>query len=230
MCGRFTQIFTWADVWRFSQPLTADPPPDNLRPRYNVAPTQDVLIVRVGTDGRREAVRVRWGLIPGWAKDASIGARCINARAETVDTLQSFRSAFAERRCLVIASGFYEWRKVSPNEKQPHYITLKDGRPIAFAGLWESWTPSRGPAVETCTIITTAANELLAPLHSRMPVILDDAQHRQWLGEDPATPEELKAMLRPYAADRMQLWPVDKRVGRVENDQSALIEPASTVL
>ena len=208
-----------------AQPLTADPPPDNLQPRYNVAPTQDVMVVRLGKDGRREAVRLRWGLIPGWAKDAGGAAKCINARAETVDTLPSFRSAFAKRRCLVLASGFYEWKKIGKVEKQPYYISLKDASPMAFAGLWESWMSSRGPAVETCSIVTTKPNELLGPLHSRMPVILDEVDHARWLGQEPATVDELKAMLKPYPDDPMQLWPVDRQVGSVKVDEPDLIKP-----
>ena len=231
MCGRFTQMFTWAEVHAFSQPLTSEPPPDNLQPRYNIAPTQDVLIVRLSAQGRREAVRLRWGLVPSWAKDTTRAARCINARAETVDTLPTFRDAFKKRRCLVLASGFYEWRKVSAKEKQPHYITARDGRPMAFAGLWERWTAKDGgQPVETFAIITTAANALLSPLHDRMPAILDEAKQAIWLGEQHAAPSELKAMLRPYPPERMQLWPVDKRVGNVKNDDPALIERTSNLL
>ena len=165
-------------------------------------------------------------LLPPWSKDASQAARCINARAETVDTLASFRNAFRSRRCLVLASGFYEWRKISPKEKQPHYITAKESKPFAFAGLWERWKPKDGsPAVETAAIITTDANELLRALHDRMPVILDQADISKWLGEIPATPDELKAMLKPYPSDKMQLWPVDKSVGSVKNDQPELVMP-----
>ena len=231
MCGRFTQMFTWAEVHAFSQPLPSEPPPDNLQPRYNIAPTQDVLIVRLSAQGRREAVRLRWGLVPSWAKDTTHAARCINARAETVDTLPTFRDAFKKRRSLVLASGFYEWRKVSAKEKQPHYITAMDGRPMAFAGLWERWTPKDGgQPVETFAIITTAANALLSPLHDRMPAILDEAKQAIWLGEKNAAPSELKAMLQPYPPERMQLWPVDQRVGNVKNDDPALIERTSNLL
>ena len=229
MCGRFTQMFTWAEVHAFSQPLTNDPPADNLQPRYNVAPTQEILVVRLNPEGRRESVRLKWGLLPPWSKDATQAARCINARAETVDTLASFRNAFRSRRCLVLASGFYEWRKISPKEKQPHYITAKDGKPFAFAGLWERWQPKDGsPAVETATIITTDANELLRVLHDRMPVILDETEIPKWLGEIPATAGELKAMLKPYPSEKMQLWPVDKSVGSVKNDQPELVMPVGT--
>lgn len=231
MCGRFTQMFTWAEVHAFSQPLTSDPPPDNMQPRYNIAPTQDILVVRLNKEGRRETVRLKWGLVPSWAKDLSGGARCINARAETIDTLASFRAAFTKRRCLVLASGFYEWRKITAKEKQPHYITAKDGKPMAFAGLWERWTPKDGGApVETVAIITVPANALLSSLHDRMPAVLDEANHLKWLGEEAASPGEQKAMLRPYLADKMQLWPVDKRVGKVEQDDPALVEQMSTLI
>ena len=231
MCGRFTQMFTWAEVHAFSQPLTNSPPADNLQPRYNVAPTQDVLVVRLNAEGRRESVRLKWGLVPAWAKDTSGAARCINARAETVDTLASFRDAFKKRRCLVLASGFYEWRKVTPKEKQPHYITAKDGKPMAFAGVWERWTPKDGGApIETVAIITTESNSLLRVLHDRMPVVLDEQDHPKWLGEVAATADELKAMLRPYPSEKMQLWPVDKRVGNVKNDDPSLVEREPTML
>jgi putative SOS response-associated peptidase YedK len=224
-------MFTWAEVHAFSHPLTSEPPPDNLQPRYNIAPTQEVLIVRLSAHGRREAVRLRWGLVPSWAKDTTRAARCINARAETVDTLPTFRDAFMKRRCLVLASGFYEWRKVSAKEKQPHYITARDDKPMAFAGLWERWTPKDGgQPVETFAIITTAANALLSPLHDRMPAILDEAKQTIWLGEKNAAPPELKAMLRPYPPERMQQWPVDKQVGNVKNDDPALIERTSNLL
>lgn len=223
MVARLTQIYTWEDIWRFSQPLTAEPPPDNLRPRCNVAPTDDLLIVRLNARGTREAVRVRWGLIPGWAKDASGAAKCINARAETVDKLPSFRDAFAKRRCLVLASGFYEWQTSPSGEKQPYYVTLQNEALISFAGLWSSWMPRRGPAVETCAIITTTPNELIAPLHNRMPVILAEQDHAKWLGEMSATAEELKALLRPYPSGRMQRRPADRRVGNPRIDVPELI-------
>ena len=210
---------------------TSEPPPDNLQPRYNIAPSQEVLIVRLSAHGGRKAVRLRWGLVPSWAKDTTRAARCINARAETVDTLPTFRDAFKKRRCLVLASGFYEWRKVTAKEKQPRYITARDGRPMAFAGLWERWTPKDGgQPVETFAIITTAANALLSPLHDRMPVVLDEAKQAIWLGEQNAAPSELKAMLQPYPPERMQVWPVDKRVGNVKNDDPALIERTSNLL
>lgn len=224
MVARLTQILRWEDVWRFSQPLTADPPKDNLRPRYNLAPTDDVLIVRF-VNGRREPARVRWGLIPGWAKDASGAAKCINARAETVERLPSFRDAFAKRRCLVPVSGFYEWQTSARGEKTPYYITLANGEPMALAGLWSSWMPRRGPAVETCSIVTTAPNSLVAAFHSRMPVVLDQRDFDRWLGEISATTDDLKALLKAYPSEQMQAWPVDMRVGSPKWDEPQAIVP-----
>lgn len=222
MVARLTQLLRWEDVWRFSQPLTVEPPKDNLRPRYNLAPTDEVLIVR-RVDGHREAVRVRWGLIPGWAKDASGASKCINARAETVERLPSFRDAFAKRRCLVPVSGFYEWQTSAEGEKRPYYITLKSGAPMALAGLWSSWMPRRGPAVETCAIVTTLPNDLIAGFHNRMPVILDQRDYGSWLGETSTEPDALKAMLIAYPSDQMQAWPVDPRVGSPEWDEPEAI-------
>ncbi len=224
MVARLTQILSWEDVWRFSQPLTVEPPKDNLRPRYNLAPTDDLLIVRL-VNGRREAARVRWGLIPGWAKSASGAAKCINARAETVEQLPSFRDAFAKRRCLIPVSGFYEWQTSAAGEKQPYYITLKSGEPMVLAGLWSSWMPKRGPAVETCSIVTTIPNDLVAVFHNRMPVILDERDHARWLGEVPVPPSELKALLIPFPSEPMQAWPVDRRVGSPKWDEAELIAP-----
>jgi putative SOS response-associated peptidase YedK len=153
-----------------------------LPPGYNVAPTQPLFAVRL-EDGSRAGVTLRWGLIPGWAEDRSIGTRLINARSETVATKPAFRSAFRRRRCLVLAAGFYEWQKVAA-AKQPHYIRLKDGKPFAFAGLWEH--PERdGEEAESCTIITTEANEFMRLLHDWLPLILQPGDSDEWLG--PAT-------------------------------------------
>ncbi len=182
MCGRYsitTPVEALARLFRFSGPLP------NLRPRYNVAPTQQVPIVRrAQDDGEREVAQVRWGLIPFWAKDEKIGYKLINARAEGIDAKPSFREAFKRgRRCLIPADGFYEWWK-GTKPKQPWRITLEDGGPFAFAGLWERWEKAPdGVPVESCTIITTAANALVAKLHDRMPVILPVDAYGPWLGE-----------------------------------------------
>lgn len=174
MCGRFTiraRPQAIAETFGVAEVPT-------LFPRYNVAPTQQVLAIRAAVEtGMREPVLLRWGLIPSWAKDPSIGSRMINARAETVGTKPGFRQAFAKRRCLVVADGFYEWRKVGA-KKQPYFMHRRDDRPFAFAGLWECWGQEK---IETCTIVTMAANAFMQPLHERMPVILPEYEYGAWL-------------------------------------------------
>ncbi len=220
MCGRYTQLMSWREVVELYR-LTDDQPALNVPARHNVAPTQQVPIVRV-EDGRRRLAMVRWGLVPFWAKDLKIGYKMINARAETVAEKPSFRTAFRKRRCLVPASGFYEW-KGEPGGKQPYYITLKDG-PMTFAGLWESWKdPKSGEKIDNCTIIVTNANELCANIHNRMPVILAPTDFDPWLYADSGA-EQLVAILAPYPANAMQAHPVSKAVGNVRNDEPDLIE------
>jgi putative SOS response-associated peptidase YedK len=209
--------------------------PRNLVPRFNIAPTQAVPIVR-NRAGReltivrqadggagRELVSVRWGLIPAWAKDPAIGNRMINARAEGVTEKPAFRAAFRARRCIVPASGFYEWQRQGRGPKQPYLIRRKDGEPIGFAGLWESWRdPVNGEVVETCTIITCAPNELMAELHNRMPVILAPEDYDRWL--DPGQPgaEEL---LRPCPSAWLEAVPISTRVNSPANDDESVIQP-----
>jgi putative SOS response-associated peptidase YedK len=201
--------------------------PRDPGPRFNIAPTQDVPIVRDlavvrragGTTGR-ELATVRWGLIPGWAKEASIGSRMINARAEGVAGKPAFRAAFRSRRCVVPASGFYEWKRQGRGPKQPFLIKRKDGEPIGFAGLWESWTdPATGEVVESCAIVTCPPNGPMAGLHDRMPVILDPADHGRWL--DPAEPGAIE-LLRPCPAEWLEAVPVSTRVNSPANDESVL--------
>ena len=221
MCGRYS-ITTPAEamrrVFRFSGPLP------NLPPRYNVAPTQQVPIVRrARNDGERELAQVRWGLIPFWAKDTSISYKLINARAEGIDAKPSFREAFKRgRRCLIAADGFYEWQKKGA-AKQPRRITLKDGEPFAFAGLWERWEKAPdGMPIESCTIITTAANQLLRPLHDRMPVILPPDDYAAWLGEDAA--RDVAELLQPYPSEEMRAYCVSTAVNSVRNDGPECVE------
>lgn len=190
----------------------------NLAPRYNIAPTQEVLAVRLNPAGEREAVNLRWGLVPMWAKDEKISYSTINARAETVASKPTFREAFKRRRCLVAADGWYEWQEVGPKQKQPYRFTLNPEGPFAFAGLWERWErPEK--VVESCTIIVTEGNELTKRIHDRMPVILDPADHDAWL--DGSAGVEL---LRPYRADKLTYYPVSTAVGNVKNQGPELIE------
>jgi putative SOS response-associated peptidase YedK len=217
MCGRFN-LFTnprlFAEVLAVAR--TFD---DDWTPAYNIAPTQKVLCIRDAEE--REFFKAKWGLIPGWAKDAKIGASCINARVETVDSKPAFRSAFKKRRCLVMADGFYEWRKT---DKQPHFISLKSGEQMAFAGLWETWISPEGP-VDSCTICTTDAHDMMGELHDRMPIILPRAVIDHWLDSAVSDPAELKPMLTQCPGEEMQSWAVGKAVGNVRNQGASLMEP-----
>jgi putative SOS response-associated peptidase YedK len=202
MCGRFLLLTSRDEVAQLFSLDPADVP--ELFPRYNVAPTQPVPAVRLD-DGHRAFAELKWGLIPSWAKDAKIANALINARAETVAEKPAFRSPFKARRCLIPASGFYEWA-VEGKHKQPYHFHLKDGRPFAFAGLWERWHGEDGAPVETCTIITSEANELVRPVHERMPAILSPGDFAAWL--HPKTPAgQLHGLLRPYPAGEMAADP-----------------------
>ena len=222
MCGRYSQLMSWRELVELYGLTNLDFKP-NLPPRYNLAPTQDGPIVRRAETGARELAVARWGLIPAWAKEASIGARMINARAEGVADKPAFRAAFRRRRCLVPASGFYEWQAQGRGAKQPYYITLADGGAMTFAGLWERWTdPAAQRPVESYTILTTEANALLAPIHAkhRMPVILDPADFDSWL--DPAKGDP-SGLLRPYPAEAMTAYPVSPEVNKAWDSKSKTI-------
>jgi putative SOS response-associated peptidase YedK len=223
MCGRFQASSSPAELVRWFE--TTGPVP-NLQQRYNASPGQHLPIVLRGAEtGKRRLVALRWGLIPAWAKDAKIGYSAINAMAETVAIKPAFRDAFARRRCLVPADAFYEWKQLDAKTTQPYRIIMADGSPIAFAGLWEQWNaPVSGETVKTFAIITTAPNALCAPIHNRMPVILDAADWQTWLGEVPARSDELQALLRPYPAERMEAHEIGPRIGNVKNDDAGLIE------
>lgn len=224
MCGRYS-ITSPPEAMRRLFGYEENP---NLQPRYNVAPTQVAPVVRLNAHGLRELALLRWGLIPSWAKDAKISASLINARAETVAEKPSFRAAFKKRRCLVPADGYYEWR-AEGKLKQPYRIALAGGGQgggglFAMAGLWESWRPGTAEALETFTILTTAANEHLAELHDRMPVILDAADYDAWLGA--RDPHIAVALLRPYPAERMTYYAVSRRVNSPKFDDADCIAPA----
>jgi putative SOS response-associated peptidase YedK len=212
MCGRFTLTAPARAVSElFGLPATPD-----LAPRYNIAPTQLLLAVRAGTQGC-ELVRLRWGLVPSWAGDLRIGASLLNARAETVAEKPAFRTAFARRRCLIPADGFYEWRKIA-GKKQPILFRLGEGGPFAFAGLWEYWEGPEGP-VESCAILTTQANDLVRPVHERMPVILDPRRYEDWL-DVRVTPEVVRRWLQPFDACLMTATPVSTLVNSPRNDDA----------
>jgi putative SOS response-associated peptidase YedK len=195
-----------------------------LSPRFNIAPTQAVAAVRARAGGGRELVALTWGLIPSWSKDRAIGSRMINARAETVGEKPAFRAALRARRCLILADGFYEWQKLGAR-KQPHHIRMRDGRPFAFAGLWERWTPPDGDPVESCTIITTVPNEIVAPIHDRMPVILAPAELDLWLDPGVRDPAVAAGLLRPHPAGDMVAYPVSLRVNSPGADDPSCVVP-----
>lgn len=191
-------------------------------PRYNIAPTQSVIVV--GDDGKRYLKQMKWGLIPSWAKDPSIGNRMINARVETLAEKPAFRAALKKRRCLIPADGFFEWQKLG-KVKQPVRIVLKSREPFGFAGLWEHWTSPEGEEVLSCTIITTEANEVLRSIHNRMPVILMQVAESIWLDPQVQEPEKLLPLLRQYPSDQMEFYPVSREVNSPVVDKPSNIEP-----
>ncbi len=223
MCGRFT-LRTPTPVLAARFRLATMP---ELIPRYNIGPTQLVPAVRPSIDGEREFARLHWGLIPFWAKDPKIGSRMINARAETVADKPAFRRAFRKRRCLIVADGYYEWRKVG-REKLPHYIRMQDDQPFAMAGLWERWhggtEAQLDEPLESCTIITTESNELTADIHDRMPVILAEQQWDSWLDSELEDVQTLQPLLQPYSSNAMKMDPVSKHVNNVRHEDARCIE------
>ena len=222
MCGRFSQSFTWAEIQSFYNLLNDLAP--NLKPSWNVAPTQDIGVIGARDEGLG-FTQMRWGLVPYWAKDLLIGAKLINARADSLAVKPAFRDALAKRRCIIPASGFFEWQGTGAG-KTPWYITSQSGEPLSFAGLWERWKNPEGEWLRSATIITTDTNDTLRPLHNRMPVILARADVERWLID--GNP----ALLRPAPNEAVTSWPVSTRVNNVKNDAPDLIEraPATTLL
>ena len=194
---------------------------------YNVCPTQWLLSLRLSTaDAQLELANLRWGLVPAWASDISIGARMINARCETVDQKPAFRTAFQARRCVILANGFYEWKKVSPRSKQPYYIYRRDGNLMCFAGLWESWQSPDSETIQTTTILTTQANGILSPLHDRMPVMLDHDSFDKWLRPDAAF--DTSRLFAPWPAEELKLHCVSPAMNKPSYDQPDCIDPVET--
>jgi putative SOS response-associated peptidase YedK len=200
---------------------------DESAARYNIAPSQVVPVVRQNGPVR-ELTLMRWGLIPRWATDPKIGLRTINARAETVATKPAFRDAFRRRRCLILADGFYEWKKDGSKRKRPFYIHHRDGRPFAFAGLWERWERPGVEPIQSCTVITTDANDLMHDLHDRMPVILSEDAYARWLDPKRQDQGELSALLKPFSSDEMALFEVSPIVNSPRNDSPECIAPLKT--
>jgi putative SOS response-associated peptidase YedK len=196
-----------------------------VQPRYNIAPTQFIAAIRNDESSERELVMLRWGLVPFWAKDPSLGNRMINARAETVAEKPAYRAAYRHRRCVVLADGFYEWRKEG-DVKTPHYISLASGEPFSLAGLWESWTDkASGESLQTTTLITTAANDFMTPLHHRMPVILEPGAAGDWLAGSTDLLDDVAAI-----TPALQAWPVDRRVNNARNEGPELVSAAGDIL
>ena len=221
MCGRFTLS---TDIKAIAERFGA-PAPDGIAsaaPRYNIAPTQDVIVV--SGEGRRQIRQMRWGLIPSWAKNPAIGSQMINARAESVAEKPSFRDALKKRRCLIPADGLYEWQKLG-KVKQPVHIVLKSREPFGFAGLWEHWTSPEGEEILTCTIITTEANDLLKAVHDRMPVILTRDAEAAWLDPQIHEAEKLLPLLKQYPADEMEYCAVSRQVNSPAVDEPNNIKP-----
>ncbi|RME46795.1 MAG: SOS response-associated peptidase [Chloroflexi bacterium] len=221
MCGRFTLA---ASIEEIAAEFGVSNTSVEHEPRYNVAPTQDVLVLVA--NGERRLEKFRWGLVPHWAKEPNTRYSMINARAETVTEKPSYRTPFAKQRCLVLADGFYEWQKAG-DKKIPMYVRLKSGRPFGMAGLWDIWRPAEGGApLKSCTIITTTSNELLKPIHDRMPVILPHDAIDEWLGLlDEPDQDELLALLKPYPATEMEAYAVSRYVNSPANDSPKCIQP-----
>lgn len=216
MCGRYALKALPEEISRyFALDECAD-----FKPRFNIPPTVKVPAIRQQPNGKRVLNLLRWGLVPFWAKDPSIGNKLNNARGETVAEKPSFRSAFKARRCLIPASGFYEW-KTENKIKQPYFISLKSGDPMAFGGLWESWTSHDGEILETMTIVTTGPNAVMEPIHDRMPVIISPERWQDWMT---APVEKIRSLVTSYPAEEMQAWPVSRRVSRSGEEGADLIE------
>jgi putative SOS response-associated peptidase YedK len=221
MCGRFTQTQS-AEIIAAAFQLAQVP---TLELSYNIAPSQSAAtVLKTSTQTERQLEWLTWGLVPSWAKEKKLGARLINARAETVAEKPAFRTAFRRRRCLVLADGFYEWQ-TSQTGKQPFYFHLQDHQPFAFAGLWEQWQPPTGSLLQTFTILTTSANTLLQAIHHRMPVILQPQDYDLWLDPEITAPEVLQPFLQPYSAEAMAAYPVSTAVNRPTHNKPECIEP-----
>ena len=221
MCGRFTLISSVSDLqFRFGFAMESS----ELQPRFNIAPTQQVLAVT--NDGTRQGEMMRWGLVPSWAKDIKIGNRMINAVSETAAAKPAFRSAFRRRRCLVLADGFYEWRKEG-KKRVPLYFTQKSGEPMSFAGLWESWKSPDGEWVRSCTILTTAANSFMEPVHNRMPVILSSETEPLWLDPMTDTPSNLEPLLGPAPTELLVVREVSPVVNSARSESPDCIAPVT---
>jgi putative SOS response-associated peptidase YedK len=228
MCGRVRLSSDYSEI-KIKLKFDLDAPAPNFEADWNKPPTAPMLVAIRSVDGKRTPKMMRWGLLPHWAKDEKIAYSTFNARAEEFTAKPAFRDVWKRgQRCLVVTDGFYEWKKLDPKgkEKQPYAIAMADDDPMVMAGLWAKWKdPKSGDEIQSCTILTTSSNEVMAELHDRMPVILDKADWPKWLGEESATDEELLAMLGPSPDQVLKVWPVDKKVGNVRNKGAELALP-----
>lgn len=221
MCGRYSlteNIDQLEEIFNFEFS-------EEISPRYNIAPGQQILTI-VSHGAKRVGKNMKWGLVPGWSKEPKVGYKMINARAERIDSKPSFKGPFKKRRTLIPSSGFYEWKK-SDNGKQPYRFILKDNKPFAFAGLWETWDKGDNPLI-TCTIITTRPNAITEEVHDRMPVILHEDSYDTWLNPNFDDTEYLKSLLLPYPAQEMESFPVSTLVNSVKNNQSEIVLPINS--
>lgn len=224
MCGRFSLT---TDILKLQQQFNFEFNDEiTINPRFNIAPSQQVLTI--GSDGgKRIGTTMKWGLLPFWSKDVKIGYKMINARAESIDEKPSFRTPFKSKRCLVLADGFYEWKKEG-KEKQPFRFVMKEEKPFAFAGLWDQWNKA-GESLYTCTIITTRPNKVTEEVHDRMPVILDEDVYDIWLNPKTDDTDYLKSLLIPYPAEKMKAYPVSQIVNSPKNDIVDCLSPLNSI-
>jgi putative SOS response-associated peptidase YedK len=230
MCGRVRLSSDYSEI-KIALKFDLDAPAPNFEADWNKPPTAPMLVAIRSEDGKRIPKMMRWGLLPHWAKDEKISYSTFNARAEDFTTKPAFRDAWKRgQRCLVVTDGFYEWKKLTVKEKQPYAIAMREGM-MVMAGLWARWKdPKSDNEVLSCTILTCRPNKVMAELHDRMPVILAESDWPKWLGEDPATEEELLEMLKPCADDVLKVWPVNKMVGNVKNTGPQLVKPVAAEL
>jgi putative SOS response-associated peptidase YedK len=222
MCGRFSERFTWKELHELYRAFL-DSTESDWTPKYNIAPTTQIPVLRY-VDGRRRFDLMRWGLVPSWSKEISKQYINHNARSETCTTLASFRGAWkAARRCIIPASSFFEWQKIDAKTKQPFAIGMANQGPMSFAGIWEEWKPKDAPAVLSVSMLTCTPNSLMEPIHNRMPVVVGDENLGKWLGEEPASDEDLRGMLKAFPAERMAAWKIGPDVGQVKNQGPGLV-------
>lgn len=222
MCGRVRLADEWSQI-KIKLAFDAAAPAPNIKPSWNIPPSGELLTAIRAETGARLPYKMRFGLIPRWAKDAKVGYSTFNARADSVSTKPAFSQRWKRgQRCLVVTDGYYEWRK---SDRQAFAVGMADHGLLVMAGLWEEWRSPSGEKIRSCAIITTEPNEAIVALHDRMPVILEEPDWPKWLGEEKADERELKALLRPCAAGRLRIWPVSARVGNVRNDSPDLAEP-----